>query len=279
LRSIKVSSTISRFLTVITLCLSICSFFNSAYGKPTSTNEPQPVVSIIIDDIGVHKSHGQQVLNVDADLTFAFLPFELHTQDLLQQAQKLDREVMLHMPMESIARIRRNKGVLKRDMDEHLFKSMFNKSLNAIPGLVGINNHRGSLLTQDTRAMNWIMRELKQRDLFFIDSKTTAASVAGDVANQMGLPNLSRHIFLDHNQSEEYIADQFDKLIKRAKRTGWAIAIGHPHPETIAVLQNQIPLLDKHNIKLVRISDLVNQKYQSDTLQLTNNTEQKTAAN
>ncbi len=231
--------------------------------------QPAPQISIILDDLGVERVNGERALQLHSNITFAFLPQELFTQPLLKQANQLNREVILHMPMESVARIRRNKGVLRQDMPETLFKKILKQNLNAIPGLIGVNNHRGSLLTQDARAMTWLMQELKQRNLFFIDSKTTAQSVAASVAGAHQIPNLTRHVFLDNLQQHDYIRGQMQQLVKIAKQRGWAIGIGHPHPETIDIIAELIPQFNADNIRLVRVSQLIHKQFPGYALDLT----------
>jgi uncharacterized protein len=225
-------------------------------------------VAIIIDDMGVRLKEGRQILQLDPRLTLSFLPFEIHTQTLLKKAQKADREIMLHMPMESVVRLRQNKGVLRNGMDEIFLKKKLNDALKAVPNIVGVNNHRGSLLTQNERAMGWIMSVLKQRDLFFIDSKTTNKSVVAKVAKQWQVPSLSRHVFLDHSMEEDDINRQFDRMLQKVERSGEAIVIGHPQLPTISVLKKRLVELEQLSIEIVPISQFIHSHFTPGRLDL-----------
>jgi uncharacterized protein len=225
-------------------------------------------VAIIIDDMGVRLEEGRQILALDSRLTLSFLPFEIHTQKLLKVAQQAEREIMLHMPMESVVRLRQNKGVLRNGMEEDFMKKKFNDALKAVPNVVGVNNHRGSLLTQNERAMGWIMSILKQRGLFFIDSKTTAKSVVSGVAKQWQVPSLSRHVFLDHSMEEADINRQFDKVLQKVARSGEAIVIGHPQLPTINVLRKRLIEFERLGIEIVPISQFISTHFTTRQLSL-----------
>ena len=141
------------------------------------------------------------------------------------------------------------------------YKQRVEAAIDAVPEAVGINNHMGSLLTSDTERMTWLMEIIEaQTDLYFVDSRTSANSVALHQARNSGVPSLSRDIFLDNEADENAIERQFDALIRVAKRKGQAIAIGHPNKETIAVLERRLPELAKLGVELVPVSQLLQPK-------------------
>jgi len=170
---------------------------------------------------------------------------------------------MLHQPMES----KKNNyllgpGPLMSDMDKNTVIETLKTNLDSMPESIGINNHMGSKLTQDPKVMSWVMTELINRGMFFIDSKTSSKSIGSDVAQDWHVPNMSRSVFLDHTDDLEAIDIQFKRLVQLAKRHGKAVAIGHPRKNTLEYLEHALLNLPDLNIELVSIRKLVYQTYQ-----------------
>ncbi|GHE89593.1 divergent polysaccharide deacetylase family protein [Thalassotalea profundi] len=217
----------------------------------------QARVAIIIDDIGYRKSD-IATLNIPGDITFAVLPHTPYGKSLAEIAHQSDHDVILHIPMESSNESKAlGPGALTSGMGEAEIRATLANAFDEIPFAIGINNHMGSYLTTLYTPMAWTMRYLKEQEMIFIDSVTTNKSKARNVARHFGVPNLGRRIFLDNQLNKEYITQQFNALIRYAKRNKNAVAIAHPHPETVAALSSLIPLLEKNNIKLVAISKLL----------------------
>ena len=164
---------------------------------------------------------------------------------------------MLHAPMSNVHNIPLGKNGLTETMNEARFKDALNDSLDSIPHISGVNNHMGSLLTQKALPMEWLMESLRQRQLYFIDSRTTSHSIAWDIAQQLDIPSLKRDVFLDHEQTHTFIHKQFTRLTQLAKKQGYAVAIAHPYPETIRYLKKHLPSLEQKGIELVSASELV----------------------
>ncbi len=143
------------------------------------------------------------------------------------------------------------------------FKNKLRFAIESTPYILGVNNHMGSLLTTDVKAMTWVMEVLKNKGLFFVDSRTHNKSLAYETAKKMGVNSAARDIFLDHLQDINYIHIQFKKALAVAQRYGSAIAIGHPHPTTLFYLQQVLPQLDSSQVELYSISDLLNGKRQN----------------
>ncbi len=141
------------------------------------------------------------------------------------------------------------------------FVERLNWNLSRFNGFIGINNHMGSSLTEHHKEMGWVMAELKDRGLVFLDSVTTSDSVAGDEARLAGVPTLSRNVFLDNDRDPKAILAQFKLAMDMSKRRGLAIAIGHPYPETLAVLKEWLPQLDREAIILTPLSAALSEKY------------------
>ncbi|WP_246034001.1 divergent polysaccharide deacetylase family protein [Thalassotalea mangrovi] len=213
-------------------------------------------VAIVIDDIG-YRHTDRAALMLPRQVAFAVLPHTPHGKELAQQAKQQQREIMLHVPMESIRGLNPGPGALTSAMSEQNLYATLQAQIDDIPYVIGINNHMGSRLTQLSQPMNWTMKFLKANDLFFLDSRTSKFSQAEYVAQQHGVPSLHRKLFLDNKLDESYIENQFNKLIRLSKRDGVAVAIAHPHPQTLQVLHRMLPTLAQHQVELVDISSLL----------------------
>ena len=193
-------------------------------------------------------------------MTLSFLPRTQHAAELAKQAHSDGKEVMLHLPMESNVARRPGPGALTLQMTEKDFLGTLHNGLDEIPHVAGVNNHMGSRLTRHSEAMQWLMRGLENyRDgsLFFIDSRTTAETVAEATARERQLPTARRDVFLDNDTDKEAIRRQFRELVQLARKRGAALGIGHPHHATMAVLQEELAKLEQSGIRLVTASELI----------------------
>lgn len=214
-------------------------------------------IAIIIDDIGYKKKIGEQLLDLDLNLTFSFLPFGPFTAVQAKKARALGRDVLLHMPMEATgAQWDPGPGTLFTSMSHDQIEEIFNNDLAAVPMAMGVNNHMGSRFTEDTKGMNYLLALLKKRGLFFVDSLTSAKSVGYDLAGKKGVKRARRSVFLDNEHDTEKIKRQLDQLMRLASKHGSAIGIGHPHPETVAALREYQARL-RGSVNLVPVHDLV----------------------
>ena len=212
-------------------------------------------IAIVIDDMG-YRYTDKKALTLPGAITYAFLPHTTYGKKLAIQANENNHDVLLHIPMEAENRKKLGPGALTSTMNEQAVKESLRKSFEEIPFAIGINNHMGSYLTQLYQPMSWTMDFLKNRELLFLDSKTSRHSKAQQAAVDYGVPVLARHIFLDNELTDKYITQQFSQLIHFAQKHQTAIAIAHPHPETVAILNKLIPTLKSHGIELVPLSRL-----------------------
>jgi hypothetical protein len=152
-------------------------------------------------------------------------------------------------------------GGISTSMSPEEIYDTLDENFSTVPYSSGINNHMGSMLTTDPDQMYALMSALKQRgDYYFVDSITTRDSVALHVADNQHVPNTRRNIFLDNERNFYDISLQFERLINQAKKVGSSIAIGHPYPETIAALKQLLPKLTKHGVKLIAVSEMIQQR-------------------
>ncbi len=222
------------------------------------TTLDRPAISIIIDDMGERHALGLHAVRMPARLTYSFLPHSPYARSLATLAHRLGKEVMLHIPMETQDRRRLGHGGLRPGMTRQDFIVSILNGLGSVPYVRGINNHMGSLLTQDPTAMSWLMEEIaRQGNLYFVDSRTTRYTVAQQVANEFRVPGISRNVFLDNVLDPRAIEREFRRLLTIARQEGVALAIGHPHPQTLAFLDEALPLLEERGIVLLPVSELI----------------------
>jgi uncharacterized protein len=224
----------------------------------------QPAISIIIDDLGNLKERDIRAIKLPGAITCSILPMTPYAQELAKFAHKHNKEVMLHLPMEAVANGKLGPGGLTMEMTHKQFTAQIETDLKAIPYAVGVNNHMGSYLTQQPGQMRWLMQDLaKHGNLYFVDSYTTKYSVGQKVARQNWVPTIRRNVFLDDYRDPAKIKMYFRRLIKMARDTGIGVAIGHPYPETLAVLEEELPKLKQLGIKLLPVSKLIKRDTQS----------------
>ncbi len=212
---------------------------------------------LIIDDIGYNYERDTRALMLPGPVTLSILPFTPYGAELASFARAEDKPVMLHLPMQPDGLESKSPGNLVRGMAQAQFVASLRRSLDAIPHLIGVNNHQGSALTQDAEPMQWLMAELQQRQLFFVDSRTSAATVAAQMAERAGVPNSSRDLFLDHQQTPAFIHQQFQKAVALAQQRGRVVLIGHPYPETLDYLEAHLPELAAQGVRLVSPQQVV----------------------
>lgn len=216
-------------------------------------------IAIVIDDVGMNIKQSKTAINLPSAVTLAMLPYATNVRELSEKAKSKGHELIIHTPMEAMNDdVSLGSLALRSDMGKAAFKKEFNKIANSFDGYVGINNHMGSRLTQDDKAMNMLMSELNKRGLFFLDSKTIATSVAADVAGQHNIPHATRDVFLDHEETPEFVLAALKKTEAVARDHGAAIAIGHPKQVTMTALKKWIPTLERRGFELVPLSALVN---------------------
>ncbi len=216
----------------------------------------KPEIALIIDDLGNNPETGLAALQLPGNIAYSFLPNTPHATILAELANEKGKQVMVHIPMESEHHEKLGPNALLAHMEEQEFKNVLQAALEAVPHAVGLNNHMGSLLTQKETPMQWLMDVLGQRKLFFVDSRTTTKTVAQKTAGKMGIATLRRDVFLDNSRNEEAIRIQFAELISKARQRGYATGIAHPYPETIMLLKEVLPDLEKQGIELVFASDI-----------------------
>jgi polysaccharide deacetylase 2 family uncharacterized protein YibQ len=234
----------------------ICEPLLQPQAVPEDAPPKLPRIAIVIDDVGLNAAHARRAIALPAGVTLAFLPYARNVQKLVDDAKLVGHEIFLHLPMQPVGGEDAGPGMLRVDMDDEMLQDVIEKNLSGFTGYVGVNNHMGSRFTADERGMRVFMEEVKAQELIFLDSRTTMATKGEEMARALGVPWARRNIFLDNALTEEAIAAQFYSLLKIAARQQSAIAIGHPHPITLEVLERLLPYL-RDKFELVPVSTLV----------------------
>jgi polysaccharide deacetylase 2 family uncharacterized protein YibQ len=221
--------------------------------------KPKNKVAIIIDDMGYSLESIREICSLKVPLTVSVLPYSSVAQETAWIAHQSGLEVMLHLPLESINDTENNdiKGLINSRMSREEIERMVDSNLEQVPYIKGVNNHMGSKITANGSLMNIILQRLLDRDLFFVDSRTSGRSVAHRVAQSLGVPSAYRNVFLDGENQEEYIQKKLIELFRLAQRKGKAVGICHPFKETLKVLKENLHLVNEFNIELVFASQIV----------------------
>ena len=217
-------------------------------------------IVLIIDDFGYRNDLiSDGFLELEVPITCAIIPGHSQSQKFAKKALNAGKEVIIHMPMESsVATSGEEEYKIKIGMTSEEIEWRINEVLNEIPEAVGMNNHQGSRATADSKIMSVVASVLKNRDKYFLDSRTVSNTVGEKSMRAIGVPTASRHVFLDNDSSIDKISTQLDELAAFAKKRGLGIGIGHARPNTLKVLQDKIPELLKVGYKFEFVSNAVN---------------------
>jgi hypothetical protein len=226
---------------------------------PARANGNGPaLVAIVIDDLGQDLKAAREIMSLPGRITMAVMPGLPQSRGVAELARQNKREVLLHLPMEHRNRNgRRAPGILLSDMTPMDFLSTLSTNVESVPGAMGVNNHEGSLLTENTEAMKFLMAELKARDLMFLDSMTSPKSVAYATAKEFGLRSAKRDVFLDNDGSDaDAVQGRLEELGRIARDRGRAVGIGHPYPATINALRKWLAEADQQGLTIVPLSKI-----------------------
>lgn len=218
-----------------------------------------PRVAIIIDDMGYHLANGRRAIDLPGPVSFSFLPGAPRARALAERAHARGKDILLHLPLQAANDdAAPGPSEIHIDMSRERVGHTFNEAMESVPYVIGVNSHRGSLLTRHPGHMQWLMEEIGAREsLFFIDSYTHHESVALQIALENGVEALRRDVFLDPDPSPEAVQREFARLKTLARQRGHALAIGHPYPVTLELLERELPRLAEEGFELVRVSELL----------------------
>ncbi len=235
---------------------------------PPETSPPEPPedkeglrASIVIDDLGEDYRAFKELVAMDIPFTYSILPFRTHSVRIANEAKKNNGEIILHLPLEPWNSTNHsiNHGTLLTSMDNDQLQTQLAKNLEAVPHLSGVSNHMGSKFTENHEKMETVLKAIKVKELYFLDSRTSDRTVGFTLAQMMHIKTAQRKLFIDNTQDKQAIEKQLQKIPRMAKKNGGSVvAIGHPYPSTIAALKSYVPQLQKQGVTIVPLSELVN---------------------
>ena len=231
------------------------------FTQPTTDiiQDANKAIVLVIDDFGYRNdSVSDRFLNLPVPLTCAVLPGHSQSASIAKKAIKSGKEVIIHMPMESsVSMTGEDEFKLKVGMTSEEIEWRLNEALKEIPEAVGINNHQGSKATTNGKVMGVVASVLKNKNKFFLDSRTSSKTVGEKTMRSVGVLTARRHIFLDNDLNIDNISKQLDKLIALAQKNGVAIGIGHVKANTLKVLEKEIPILLEEGFEFKFVSQVV----------------------
>ena len=214
-------------------------------------------IALVIDDLGRKVSDVQSIEALGVPVTYAVLPFEIRTRQVVEAIRAGGHEMICHLPMEPANGANPGPGALTAAMGSAELAAATERALDAVPGLIGVNNHMGSSLTTNTASMTAILEVVRDRGLYFLDSRTSATSAGYRVAKRVGIPTAERQVFLDGELTSEWIGGQFLRAMEIARKDGAAVVIGHPHPVTMEALQEWVPRAEQAGYQFVLVSNVL----------------------
>lgn len=211
-------------------------------------------LALIIDDVGYGSDISMQLKNLGIPITASIIPSALNARDEARRLSKMNIETMIHIPMESRNNSYRNWDYITSKTSRDQMRAILERARDIVPDARGVNNHMGSLLTQDPGSMTRFLSLVKNTGLFFIDSRTSQNSQAYLIARDMGLTTAARDVFIDHRQEYNYTRNQLKKLVRRALEKGQALGIGHPFPTTLRAIRDSITDIKQSGVEIVFVS-------------------------
>jgi polysaccharide deacetylase 2 family uncharacterized protein YibQ len=218
----------------------------------------RPVIAVCIDDLGEDIAGTDKAMRLPKEVALSFLPYADTTPFLAETAGRQGHLVLAHVPMQALGGQNPGPMALNSGMTADEIARRLGWNLAQVPGLVGINNHEGSRFTADGASLEPVMASLRARHLFFLDSRTGPDSQAELAARAAGVLTAGRDVFLDDDQTPAAVAAELETLAREAKRTGVAIAIGHPHDVTLKMLAAW--LAQDHGVTLVPLDEAIRLK-------------------
>ncbi|MBI4971049.1 MAG: divergent polysaccharide deacetylase family protein [Candidatus Omnitrophica bacterium] len=229
--------------------------------KAVIPSKQGPRVAIVIDDIGYHDRLERLLFSTKLPLTLSIMPQLEFSTHFSREGKKRGYEIILHQPMEPEVQFGdSDPGMISTWMNKEQVQRMLKLDLSTVPDADGMNNHMGSKATENAKLMRWVFEVLKERNLFFLDSVTSAHSLGWATAQSVNLPHLKRNVFLDNEDNPKYIENQIWQLLEKAKTQGFAIGIGHYRQTTLDVLKRMAPKIKKQGVEVVSLKDLLKQQ-------------------
>ncbi|MBW2637203.1 MAG: divergent polysaccharide deacetylase family protein [Deltaproteobacteria bacterium] len=221
--------------------------------------EAENRIAIVIDDMGCDLTPVNDILSIDIPITLSILPSRPFSMEAAEKAQEKGREIILHLPMEPRGYPKKNpgEGCLYIAMSDAEIEKQLEENIAAVPSITGVNNHMGSRFMEDEGRVELVLKHLKKRGLFFLDSLTTRNSKGKKIAEKIGMKYIARDVFIDNNQDFRDTRERLFNIIEKKDRWNTLVLIGHPHTSTIEAIRETVPLFRAEGIEVVTLSDLI----------------------
>jgi polysaccharide deacetylase 2 family uncharacterized protein YibQ len=220
----------------------------------------RPLIAIVIDDVGIDRPHSKRAWELPGPLTLSFLPYARGLREQAKAAHAHGQELMLHLPMEPGGVADPGPNALKVSLSDAELKARVTAALDSFDGYVGVNNHMGSRFTAYRPGMEIVLKQFRARGLLFLDSRTTPSTVGDQVAQELGVPSVARNVFLDDDEALGAVKRQLAETEAVARRQGFAVAIGHPHPATLQALAEWLPGVSAKGFALAPVSAVLRKR-------------------
>ena len=237
-----------RFFFVLLCCLA-----GAAHAEPARTTPPKAYLTLIIDDLGQNLPRDRRVLALPGPVTTAIMPDTPHATEFAREAHRAGKIVILHMPMDPAT----GPYAWHPELPLEELQKRLDAAFKMVPYTAGINNHMGSRMTAQPVAMAWLMGELQRRHKFFVDSRTSAQTVAAQQAQKIDLASVSRDVFLDDERTEAAIFTQLQTAISLARKQGSAVVLGPPYPKKMKEQKRELPKLKAQGIEWIDIKQMI----------------------
>lgn len=224
------------------------------YAVPFGDLNSRPLIALVIDDVGLDRPRSKRAWELPGPITLSFLPYAKDLREQAKAARARGNELMLHMPMEPMGHADPGPNALLVSLSDSELRQRVTTDLDSFDGYVGVNNHMGSRFTAYKPGMETVLRLLKARGLLFLDSRTTAQTVGETMAQEMGVPTVSRNVFLDDNEAIDQVRRRLAETEEVARRQGFVVAIGHPHENTLQALATWLPGLAAKGFALAPVT-------------------------
>lgn len=225
--------------------------------RTASRSAGAPILAIVVDDLGPAVGLTRRAIGLPVPVTLAFLPYADDLDGLTAAAQRRGHEIFLHLPMEPIGTPNPGPNAILVSLGPDELERRLAWAFERVPRATGFNNHMGSRATSDPGTMLKVLQEARRHGLSFVDSRTSPLTVGYSLAGQLGIPHAARDVFLDNDPSAAAILRRLAEAEHDARRRGHALAIGHPYPTTLGVLETWLPAAEARGLRIATASELI----------------------
>lgn len=212
----------------------------------------------VFDDAGHSLEQLEYFLRLPFPCTIAVLPRLRYSAESARRIREAGKEVILHQPMQAInPHIDPGPGAIQPQHSSTEIKEIVRKNLTELWPVAGMNNHEGSLITADPVAVSAVLDIVAEKNIFFLDSRTTAKTVVPQAAKERNMLVWERAVFIDNEKNKKAMEEQIRKGLRIAQEKGYAIMIGHIACTELASLLGELyPLFSAQGFSCSTITQI-----------------------